>query len=74
MWALYAHAPYTSEADDTVVAWFTTEQNALAYIRASELKSPTRDSRYRAGSLLQGYDDAWVEWEGNFEVPIDPVL
>lgn len=76
MWALYGHTSetYTSRSDDTVVARFTTEQDALAYIRASELASPTRDRRYRVGSLLHGYDDASVEWEDHFEVPVDPKL
>lgn len=76
MWALYGHSKgcYGIPSEDTMVARFTTEKDALAYIRASELKNPTRDRRYRAGSLLQGYDDAWVDWDDEVEVSVDPTL
>lgn len=76
MWALYGHSKgrYGIPSEDTMVARFTTEKDALSYIQLSELKNPTRDRRYRAGSLLQGYDDAWVDWDDEIEVPIDPTF
>lgn len=76
VWALYGHTKpsYTSRSDDTLVAKFTNYEDAIQYIRDSELASPKPDRRYRIGSLLEGYDDACLEYEDELDVPINPVV
>lgn len=70
------------EPEDTRerVATFSTEALALAYVKASELKTSNQFSfsvqkgryRFRKGSLLRYYDD--YEIAGYDSVPHDPVI
>ena len=61
------------EAD--LVATFSTEEKALAYVKKSRLKNSTLGNEFRFKSLLGGFYDAYVqEREEPLEVPHDPEL
>lgn len=63
------------EPSKVVVARFTTREAAEEYMKAARLKNGAPrfgDSPYRAASLLNGADDAWIEEEEDVEVPVDP--
>jgi hypothetical protein len=63
------------------VATFSTEALALAYVKASELKTTNRISfsvqkghyRFRKGSLLRYYDDYEIIGYDSTSVPHDPI-
>ena len=71
------------EPEDTreLVATFSTDALALAYVKSSELNKDKNASfsvqrghyRFRKGSLLRDYDDYEICSEGG-SVPHDPVI
>jgi hypothetical protein len=66
---------HLDEPIDALVATFSTEEKALAYVKKSRLKNPTRGKEFRFKSLLGGFYDAYVqEREEPLPVPHDPEL
>lgn len=58
-------------SEETRVATFSTEKLADAYLKKSRMKN---GKGFRKKSLLHRYDDAWVEYEDQVNVPHDPEL
>ena len=62
-------------ADEVLLATFSTEKKALAYVKKSRLKYVTSTHTFRSKSLLGDYWYAHVQKrEEPLEVPHDPEL
>ena len=68
---------YTSSTSRTLLATFSDQKLAEAYVRASILKSwnpGSMNHKFRISSLLRCYDDFEILPYVNNEVPHDPVI
>ncbi len=63
------------DADDLLIATFSTKKKALAYVKKARLKKTWRGKNFRSESLLGDYWYAHVQKrEEPLEVPHDPEL
>ena len=75
----FISGPFEEHEEKDIIALFTTEEKAKAYIEKSRLKKPIRESfssekPFRATSLLRNCTYAEIEEWIQPEYPIDPEL
>ena len=68
LWAVYR--PFKEKEHTQRVAIFLSEESAGDYLHRSRLKKSTRDSAFRATSLLHGAQEAFIE--SPEPVPVEP--